>query len=74
MEGTVSRLVAERKFGFILSGKDEFFFHRDDFNGHFDDLVEDVMKGIKIHVDFIPSKTSKGLRAAEVTRVDGGVA
>lgn len=70
MEGTVIRLIMERKFGFIVSEGEEYFFHRDDFNGHFDDLAEDMNKGMKVKVDFIPSKTSKGLRAADVTRLD----
>lgn len=74
MKGKVVKLVLERRFGFIEGeDKKEYFFHKDDFNGHWNDLAEDMMKGRKIEVSFEETPSSKGKRAAEVTRVDGGV-
>jgi cold shock CspA family protein len=74
MKGKVIKLVLERRFGFI-EGEDgkEYFFHKDDLNGFFEDLAEDMMKGRKVDVTFTIVPSPKGPRAAEVTRVDGGV-
>lgn len=74
MKGKVIKLVLERRFGFI-EGEDgkEYFFHKDDLNGFFDDLAEDMMKGRKVDVNFTIVPSPKGPRAAEVTRIDGGV-
>lgn len=49
--------------------KDEYFFHRDDFSGHWNDLCEDFFKG-PIEVTFEPDLTDKGLRARNVSRTD----
>jgi len=74
MKGKVVKLVLERRFGFI-EGEDgkEYFFHKDDLNGFFEDLAEDMMKGRKVDVTFTIIPSAKGPRASEVTRVDGGV-
>jgi cold shock CspA family protein len=74
MEGIVKRVVVEKRFGFILGtdGKD-YFFHSSGLNGFFDDLVEDFNQQRKIVVTFDPIASAKGLRAANVTRTDGGV-
>jgi cold shock CspA family protein len=74
MEGIVKRVVPAKAFGFILGtdGKD-YFFHSSGLNGFYDDLVEDLDQGKKIVVNFDPISSAKGLRAANVTRVDNGV-
>ena len=57
-------------YGFIKSGPNEYFFHRDSFNGHWNDLVEDMsLEGQHIQVEFTPEESPKGLRASEVRRV-----
>lgn len=73
MNGTVTRVVIQKAFGFITGeDKQDYFFHRTDFNGFFDDLVKDLEKKRVIKVTFEPASTEKGLRANQVTRVDGG--
>ena len=64
----------EKRFGFI-EGEDrvEYFFHATDFNGHYNDLVEDVKAGQRIEVDFSIVPSLKGPRAGNVVRTDGGI-
>jgi cold shock CspA family protein len=73
MTGEIKRLVENRYFGFIkdnMSGK-EYFFHREDFKGHWNDLVNDVEdKTISIPVSFDPAESPKGPRATNVRRLD----
>lgn len=73
MKGTVARLMAEKKFGFIR-GQDgrDYFFHHSDLNGFFDDLVEDAaIAQVAVTFESVPSE--KGPRAGNVTRLDAGV-
>ena len=72
MEGTIVRIVADKGFGFIKSGEYEYFFHRSKFDGHWDDLVDDI-RTKKIKVRFDETTSSKGPRAENVTRLDGGL-
>lgn len=74
MEGTVVRLMSDKRFGFIRGDDDQdYFFHQQDLNGFFDDLVEDFNTKRQIKVIFDPTQGQKGLRAANVVRIDGGV-
>lgn len=74
MIGTIKRLFAGKGFGFIhaTDGK-EYFFHRSDFNGFFEDLETDVTNKHAVQVSFESVFSDKGPRAANVTRTDGGV-
>jgi cold shock CspA family protein len=74
MEGTVTRLVDTKGFGFI-TGEDrqDYFFHRTDFSGFYEDLEVDLKKKRVIKVEFEPASTDRGLRARNVTRTDNGV-
>ena len=74
MVGVVVRVMKDRKFGFIR-GRDNinYFFHKEDFNGHFDDLAADVMMKQNIEVEFIITESKRGPRAGEVRRLDGGI-
>lgn len=70
MKGTVVRILEEKSFGFIKNMNGDYFFHRQDFNGHWDDLIEDFNRKIEINVEFEGIKTDKGLRAKNVSRND----
>lgn len=73
MIGTVIRLIHAKNFGFIRTRDgDEYFFHRDDFNGHWHDLTLDHAGGkVEVDVSFEKShRTAKGLRAENVMRTN----
>lgn len=72
MKGTLVRLKSEKMFGFIrpITGKEDFFFHKSCFNGHWDDLIEDFDNGVVIEVEFEVVKSVKGPRAENVSRLD----
>lgn len=74
MNGEILRVMQDKGYGFI-KGEDgaEYFFHKDEFNGFFDDLVEDIEKGRRIVVKFEPVPSMKGPRASTVVRHDGGI-
>lgn len=72
MNGELKRLLADKNYGFIKAedGKD-FFFHKDDFLGFWDDLVTDFNEHKSIHLEFIDEgKTIRGPRARNVSRLD----
>jgi cold shock CspA family protein len=74
MNGNVVRMMSEKGFGFIR-GEDnkDYFFHKVDFHGFFDDLVEDFLAGRKVAVTFMITPSDKGPRAGQVVRLDGGI-
>lgn len=73
MTGTIARLVAEKGFGFIKSaGTSDLFFHRDDYIGNWQDLVEEFNYGEKIEVGFKDIRTAKGPRAQNVSKIEIG--
>lgn len=71
MDGTVIKVNGQKMFGFIR-GTDgrEYFFHRDEFTGHFEDLINDYEDGKIIRVSFEPTESPKGKRANHVGRLD----
>lgn len=74
MTGHISHIVRNRNFGFITvqEVKGKFFFHKDDFNGHWTDVLEDVNNFlVPVEFDVVDEKLSpKGPRAANVRRTD----
>lgn len=67
--GIVRTINGMKKYGFISSHQyGEFFFHKQDFQGFWDDLENDFNKGQEIKVEFTIGKTEKGPRALEVKR------
>jgi cold shock CspA family protein len=70
VEGEIKNVIRAKNFGFILHKGNEFFFHRDDFVGHWDDLLKDFEIGSEIRVEFSPQHTYKGPRANMVSRLD----
>lgn len=71
MEGILRDLIHNRQFGFITADKD-YFFHRDDFNGHWNDLYRDYQEGkeIKLEFDVDNERNQRGPRAKNVRRMD----
>lgn len=67
MFGKVTSLNTKKMYGFIKTDKADYFFHRDDFDGHWVELVEDFENDKVIEVEFEPKRTDKGLRAESVT-------
>ncbi len=67
-EGRIIKLLTQKGFGFIAWGETEYFFHRDDFTGHWNDLIEDFEKLGYVDVTFKETPNPKGPRAAEVRR------
>lgn len=68
--GKIRSLIYGRQYGFISSGGHEYFFHKDDYDGDWDQLIEDHNKeGSHVQVEFEPTTTTKGFRASDVTRV-----
>lgn len=72
MLGTIKKVLADKHYGFIFTPKAEYFFHKSDFDGHWDDLVRDCGGSHIVSVEFEPTRTDKGLRATEVRRTDNG--
>lgn len=71
MKGIVKNLINDRFFGFIRGDNGlEYFFHRDDFSGNWQDLHADFQNGVVINVDFEVTRSPKGPRAGSVKRSD----
>lgn len=70
LEGKIRKLESTKGYGFI-TGDDhkDYFFHMDDFLGHWKDLVEDV-NHLEVRVEFQGEQTAKGMRARNVNRLD----
>ena len=70
MKGTI-KTIRDKTFGFIrATNNGEYFFHREDFIGHWQDLILDFNEGIQIEVEFSVETMPKGPRARNVKRVD----
>lgn len=72
LKGIIKSLNDKKKFGFIKCGGNEYFFHREDFQGYWDDLVNDfeAFNKKKIEVEFEEVYSPKGPRASNVKRLD----
>ena len=70
MKGVIKNIIEEKGFGFIkvLDGT-EYFFHKSDFLGFWDNLVTDRNSG-QIEVEFDVVTSQKGPRAANVKRLN----
>ncbi len=68
MQGVIKTIVEKGSYGFIKTMEGtEYFFHKQDYLGHWDDLIEDKNRGL-VTVDFDVVKSPKGPRAANVQR------
>lgn len=75
MKGQLKNIIPQKNFGFIKVDGSEVFFHRSDFNGHWEDLEADFekvrgKKGEFIELELEIVKSPKGPRAANVRRLD----
>jgi len=70
MKGIVRKLLPDKSYGFISNTEKDYFFHREDYSGHWDDLVIDYHKDMKIEVEFEEKQSAKGPRAFNVKRLD----
>lgn len=68
MEGKLKRIYGDMRYGFIRSNSDkqDYFFHKSDFDGNWDSLVSDFDHHVQIYLHFEPTQTDKGPRAKEV--------
>lgn len=71
MTGTLRELLHSRQFGFIKSDGKDYFFHRDDFHGHWNDLYADWQNGKEFQLEFDvdTERNRKGPRAKNVRRI-----
>lgn len=75
MNGIVLRVMGDKGYGFIKGDDNrEYFFHKVDVDGFFDDMVVDYDRGQILKVKFESVPSPKGPRAAHVVRLDNGVA
>ena len=71
MTGKIDKVHGDKGFGWIYGeDKERYFFHKSDFNGHWNDLLVDSKLNKPIPVQFEGGKTSKGPRASMVSRLD----
>lgn len=69
-KGLITRLETSKGYGFIRKNTTDYFFHRDDFIGHWEDLIIDYTSAKDIEVEFENIHTPKGPRAQNVRRLD----
>jgi cold shock CspA family protein len=73
MKGFIKTLVKNKNYGFIRAENNgEYFFHKEDFYGHWTDLIADFENEEfgKILVTFTIAISLKGPRASDVKRLD----
>jgi len=76
MYGVIRTINEVKYYAFITTNFDDrsndYFFHKSDFEGHWDDLVSDFNNKLlgAIKVEFEPVKSEKGPRAKSVKRID----
>lgn len=70
LEGRIIKLLSDKGFGFIQHKGTEYFFHKESFDGHWSDLVEDFKRVGYVNVIFTEVPSQKGPRAGEVKRTD----
>jgi cold shock CspA family protein len=66
MQGTLKTVFRNNGFGFIESGRLEYFFHKSNFDGHWEDLCDDYEKNVQVELSFVEVQGERGPRAEEV--------
>ena len=70
MKGRIRSLIYGRQYGFIVVGGKDYFFHKDDYDGDWDQLIEDHNKdNSNVEVEFTEAESRRGLRAQLVRRI-----
>lgn len=71
MVGKLIKLLDDKGFGFIAAEGKEYFLHRSEFSGHWNDLADDFHARRDIYLEFDEDlSNSKGPRAAKAVRTD----
>ena len=73
VNGVVCRVVADKGFCFVKYEGKDYFLHKQEFNGFWEDLVFDFKGNRKIEIEFEEMEGPKGLRATNARRIDRGV-
>lgn len=66
MEGQLRKIYRDLAYGFIDAGRKSYFFHKSDYDGDWGILCTEFETGQPVYLEFTPTTTDKGLRAAEV--------
>ena len=69
MQGQLKKVFRDKSYGFVRSNNKDYFFHRDDFDGHWNDICDDFEKGILPEFTFEVEQAEKGPRAVGVRLV-----
>lgn len=70
MNGVIKNVFGQKLYGFITAEDNkDYFFHKEDFSGHWNDLVDDAIFN-QVKVEFDAEMNIKGLRARNVSRKD----
>lgn len=69
MQGQLKKVFRTQQYGFIRSGQKDYFFHKSDFDGHWEDLCMDFEAGVLPHLTFDVEQAEKGPRAVGVRLV-----
>lgn len=71
MTGKLRSIPEGKSFGFIEHEGNDYFFHREDYNGDWSKLVKNFrFGGVTILLSFEPRKSNKGFRAGNVTEAN----
>ena len=63
MSGQIVRVLPDKRFGFVKIGRQDYFFHKDDYQGNWDELVNGDRK---LQVNCVIVESPKGPRCADV--------
>lgn len=69
LTGEIVRIIPDKRFGFVrIPGHSkDFFFHRDDYQGRWEDLLDHKHK---VKVSCVVVESAKGPRCADVTPIE----
>jgi cold shock CspA family protein len=71
MQGIIDRLAPDRGFGFLISDRKEFFFHRSGLKGvRFEDLAPGTVVDFEVQADAEGDRPREHPRAVSITLAD----
>jgi hypothetical protein len=63
VEGRIVRLLPEKRYGFVRVARTDYFFHKDDYEGNWNDLVASDKQ---VEVSCVIVESPKGTRVGDV--------